>query len=1425
MVRKAIGLSLVVMLLVLISQGISLAAGGSETYTTEGSNVKLTLIIDNKTNASGQYHVTIKIDALYEDLTCTQWVFKRNGTTVESGGFAPLHVTKDYDFSIDTTGPDELFLSGRGIGGAHGWPPYINLVNAFADSSNEGVTANACALGSGVDVGASSVDSASGNLNLEYTLTHIVPLNNLPHNFTIYYNSLDVVTDTVAASLGPNWTHNFNHSIKLQGANNAQLVYIGPDGRRMFYRDGNADGVYEPLIRYGSYSVITKTDTAFTLSQKDRTELTFNSSGRLLQIKDVNNNTVNLAYAGDNLTDIALAPYGYITRTITLGYSDSKITSVTDPASNRTDIDYADGKLQKVYKSDGWYRQFTYKTGTNLIETVTHPINATSTDVTTFDYSVPPTSTLISVTRTVNGESKTRYLSYNDALKETAISDFSGITSYLRYNYQLAAWQTITDAAGNATANTFDANRNLLARTTPKGTGSIYTYDIRGNVTCITDATGCATVYRYEDANNPNLPTLITDARNISTYLEYDTKGNLTVRIDAFGVVTAEQRVDYAYNAYNQLDTETRDADGLNLVTKYHYDSYGYLLKKVTDPNGLNIVYEYLNDVLGRVERAYNPYTGTAGVYAAYLYDARGNRTRITDPLGIKTRFDYRLDDKLITRTDDFEGANPVVTTYNYDNMGWLTSTIVDDGGLDITTSTTYYADGKVETTTDPEGALTKYYYLSNGWLERTEKQITGTVYAVTRYFYDANGNKTGQIDPENHPISYTYNTLDKLETVSVWLSGAVSATTTYQYETCGCCAAAWVTDPRGNTTYTNYDELKRVKFVRTPQSNITTAYAYDRAGRAVQAIGPWYDANGNGVVDGAESANIRSSGYDNTNRVVTSTVNAHPATQYFYNAAGAQTKVIDPVGTVTTYGYDTNNRIQMVSLDPSSLNEQTYYSYDSLGRRRAVTVAYSTPLSTTTFSIYDNASRVITSYTGSVLYATSYSYNDRSQQTSVTDANGNTTAYAYDKGGRMIKTTNALGHYIDYGYDLDGNRTSVTYYRSSTPGDNPVSTSYTYYWNHLLESTTYPGFSGTNTSTNYYDGNGNLTHKLDANGNDIYYDYDFNNRLITKTCASVVTTYGYDARGNILSILDPNTDTINTYDDLNRLTNVQDNKYPTPKTIAYSYYEDGTRSAMTATDSSPVAYIYDAAKRIKTVAYNGATEATYSYNELSLKTAITYGNNAYVNYTYADITRWLTGVYNKKADGTTVSSFVYTHDLIGNRQTMQLFGNSGTITYTYNSIYELTGEQRVGNPQNSYNITWTYDGVGNRLSQNKSSAWTYYQYNDANQLISDTVNSTTTPYEYDSNGNLISKTLNSTTYIWTYNYENRQVAYNDPDNAKDTTYIYNALGRRISKTLTVAGTTEKYLYDGDNIIADYSGANVLQATYVTPFLEELPRV
>ena len=163
----------------------------------------------------------------------------------------------------------------------------------------------------------------------------------------------------------------------------------------------------------------------------------------------------------------------------------------------------------------------------------------------------------------------------------------------------------------------------------------------------------------------------------------------------------------------------------------------------------------------------------------------------------------------------------------------------------------------------------------------------------------------------------------------------------------------------------------------------------------------------------------------------------------------------------------------------------------------------------------------------------------------------------------------------------------------------------------------------------------------------------------------------------------------------------------------------------------------------------------------------------------------------------------------MGNRLTVQ--EPDGTrVTYGYDASFQLVNERRSG--ANTYNTTYSYDGVGNRLTKNASGQVTAYGYNAGNeQTLLTPPSGQPTTSSYDANGNLTLENVGGvlTTYAW--DPENRLLTVAAPSAVE--TYSYSADGLRERK-VTGAGTVF-YVRDGQNVLIETDG-NVLvtQAEY-----------
>ena len=116
------------------------------------------------------------------------------------------------------------------------------------------------------------------------------------------------------------------------------------------------------------------------------------------------------------------------------------------------------------------------------------------------------------------------------------------------------------------------------------------------------------------------------------------------------------------------------------------------------------------------------------------------------------------------------------------------------------------------------------------------------------------------------------------------------------------------------------------------------------------------------------------------------------------------------------------------------------------------------------------------------------------------------------------------------------------------------------------------------------------------------------------------------------------------------------------------------------------------------------------------------------------------------------------------------------TITYTYDPLGRLTS----ANYGDGNYFVYTYDAVGNRLTETTQFGTTTYTYDDANRLA--TVNAVS--YTWDDNGNLLSDGVST----YTYDHANRLRSVTT--GGTTYTYAYNGLGDRVSQTVGEVTTT-----------------------------------
>src|SRR5581483_8629949 len=147
----------------------------------------------------------------------------------------------------------------------------------------------------------------------------------------------------------------------------------------------------------------------------------------------------------------------------------------------------------------------------------------------------------------------------------------------------------------------------------------------------------------------------------------------------------------------------------------------------------------------------------------------------------------------------------------------------------------------------------------------------------------------------------------------------------------------------------------------------------------------------------------------------------------------------------------------------------------------------------------------------------------------------------------------------------------------------------------------------------------------------------------------------------------------------------------------------------------------------------------------------------------------------------TTLSDITYTLDSAGNpTKAVRSGGLAETTTLTYDNLNRITSvcfQLTCPNGTDPF-VKWSYDDVGNRLSEQRPSGTKSYTYNNADQLTQ----AGSTAYTYDQNGN--EKTAGSTTF--SYDLANRLVS--TTSGSTTTTYTYDGLDKRLQASTVGRG-------------------------------------
>ena len=764
------------------------------------------------------------------------------------------------------------------------------------------------------------------------------------------------------------------------------------------------------------------------------------------------------------------------------------------------------------------------------------------------------------------------------------------------------------------------------------------------------------------------------------------------------------------------------------------------------------------------------------GNTTVYSYDSVGRIASIMDPTGAVTRFDY-VGLRLQSITDPVGRS----TFFRHDSVGNL---------IEVT---------------DPLGHTRRFTYDS---VHRLVSQQTERGYEFI-YRYDHAGRHAGSDWPDGS--SREIEALESLgvpdasqglgtplrpapvvrsaELRGVFTDGNGGVTT---YKTNQFGTATETVDPMLRTTLVERDSSNLPVGITRPNGS-TVAMTYDSDGNLLSVSEEGLDGT---------SANdlITSFTYEpDFNQVASITdPKENSPTTITYDANGNAVEILDADGVITSLEY----------ADPNCPGAVTRI-VSALGLPEVSAVRFA----------YDPVTCNLVELTNPLLDVTRFSYDAAGNLCAILDAEGNRTALLYDSLNRVAKVVDATNLSADppcgtngvtcFEYDEAGSLLSVTDARSNaTAFEYDSLGSLVRRIDPLLRSEAYS-----------YDMNGNLRYAVDRKGQTIEYQYDAANRLCVKVVlpgpGESVSLYGYDLGDNLVSVVDPSSTLMMIYDQFERLVSVSTagSPFQPDVVLAYGYDKNGNRTSMTD-PAGQTLYTYDAMDRLTHLSCPGSGGIDFAYDGLSRRRSLLRESGVRTSYTYDEASQLMAVQHDYGV--VPLSHFAYGYDRVGNPVSLDQVRSGVAVVpvlaYVYDELYRLTSATRSlsANPAE----TFQYDAVGNRLLRDGQSIPAVFD--PSNRLLEDEAYC----YSYDLNGNLIARQAKSAGACtpggalteYEYDPENRLRRVLS-DGVEIARYRYDGLTRRVERVAN--GVSTRYVYDGEDIAAEFDGANTAQARYI----------
>lgn len=905
-----------------------------------------------------------------------------------------------------------------------------------------------------------------------------------------------------------------------------------------------------------------------------------------------------------------------------------------------------------------------------------------------------------------------------------------------------------------------DGSVATLTRTTPDGTWTYARAPVSGNhwQTTVTDANSNQTLIDFQK-----------DSATASTNNFFEVQRK-SYQGSTSGALLRQWTTCYNGNTTNCATTavstpitqrnvnDQYGSSGLQCQHNFYYNSGGGLKEQDDYDYGSGAPGALLRKTL--VSYASLPPNITAFQQSVTICNGSGSSSSCAGPSGGNTgtvvaQTNYNYDETTPTATSGIvqhtsvSGSRGNLTSVNYPLTG-------------LTSHSTYYDTGTLNTSSDLNGATTTYNYSSNtadcqmafptsiseplsmsrsmAWncfgsvmtsLTDENNQVTSTTYSDPYFWRPASTSL-----PDGGQTSWTYNSETSITTTTK-MNSSQNIVSTVLLDGLGRTSQTQLTsDPEGaDYSVASYDALGRPyqTYNSTRCSPPTTNCGESSWGYTTTA----YDALSRSTSVTLQDGSIFSTSY--ANNTVTTT---------------------DPAGKKRQSTLDALGRLTQVLEDPSGLNYETDYGYDALGNLLCVGQKGT---NTGTFS-----------GCGSI------------------PAGWHARSLAYDGMSRLTSETNPETGTITYKYDSDSNCASPNSFSGDIVSRTDARNIRTCYQYDSIHRLTQKNYSDGVTPTAFFswDGSGrwgvtqtNTTGRLGeewtgtsccATGGAEIFSYDAMGRVIynnqyTVAMGNMVLNYTYDLAGNTVTASNGVGVTLTqSFDTAGR-----------PTGLTSSLNDSNHPGTLAAVDSS-VGYYPPGALRKMTFG-NGLTQANSVEPRLQPCRINLNSSGSYV-----------TDGCNDGSISGTVQDFFYAFGTWGstNNENVTIMNAAGNQSFnrafTYDSLDRLSTMQETNgvaegckpasSSSNPYNLTWGYDAWGNRTSQSPNAGTCSFSatVNTLNQLSG-------SPYQYDAAGNM----TNDGNHAYFYDAENRLIQVDGTLGTCSTAtacYFYDALGHRVDK-------------------------------------------